>query len=62
MDASYSFNRSIVTLLDVVIVAIKRKAGGMIFQPSGGAGILEGDLLIVIGRAEAMQKLIELAR
>jgi voltage-gated potassium channel len=48
--------------LDVVIVAIKRKAGEMIFQPSGEAEIEEGDLLIVIGRAEAMQKLIELAR
>lgn len=34
----------------------------MIFQPSGEAEILEGDLLIVIGRAEAMRKLIELAR
>lgn len=48
--------------LDVVIVAIKRKTGEMIFQPSGEAEILEGDLLIVIGRAEAMRKLIELVR
>ena len=48
--------------LDVVIVAIKRKTGEMIFQPSGEAQINEGDLLIVIGRAEAMQKLLELAR
>jgi voltage-gated potassium channel len=48
--------------LDLVIVAIRRKTGEMIFQPSGDASILEGDLLIVIGRAEAMQKLIGLAR
>lgn len=48
--------------LDVVIVAIKRKSGEMVFQPSGEAQIKEGDLLIVIGRAEAMQKLLELAR
>jgi voltage-gated potassium channel len=48
--------------LDVVIVAIKRKAGEMIFQPSGEDIINEGDLLIVIGRAEAMKKLIELAQ
>lgn len=46
----------------MVIVAIKRKTGEMIFQPSGEAEILEGDLLIVTAGAEAMQKLIELAR
>jgi hypothetical protein len=48
--------------LDPVIVAIRRKTGEMIFQPSGDANILEGDLLNVIGRAETMQKLIGLAR
>lgn len=55
-------NSNLRSELDVVIVAIKRKTGEMIFQPSGEAEINEGDLLIVIGRAEAMQKLIELAR
>lgn len=55
-------NTNIRSELDVVIVAIKRKSGEMIFQPSGEAEIEEGDLLIVIGRAEAMQKLIALAR
>jgi voltage-gated potassium channel len=55
-------NSNIRSELDVIIVAIKRKTGEMIFQPSGEAEINEGDLLIVIGRAEAMRKLIELAR
>jgi len=45
--------------LDVVIVAIRRKNAEMIFQPSGETVLLEGDLLIVIGKAEAMRKLIE---
>ena len=47
--------------LDLVIVAIRRKVGDMIFHPSGEMEILEGDLLIVIGRAEAIQKLIQQA-
>ena len=45
--------------LDLVIVAIRRKKGEMIFQPTGETIINEGDLLIVIGRAESMAKLIE---
>jgi voltage-gated potassium channel len=45
--------------LDVVIVAIRRKNAEMIFHPSGETTLREGDLLIVIGKAEAMRKLIE---
>jgi voltage-gated potassium channel len=48
--------------LDLVIVAIRRKEGEMLFHPAGETEICEGDLLIVIGRAESMQKLIHLAR
>ncbi|HEX8248033.1 MAG TPA: potassium channel protein [Pyrinomonadaceae bacterium] len=45
--------------LNLVIVAIRRKSGEMIFQPSGEDCIEENDLLIVIGRAESVVKLLE---
>ncbi len=48
--------------LDLVIVAIRRKAGEMIFHPSGETIINEADLLIAIGKAESMQKLTELCK
>lgn len=48
--------------LDLVIVAIRRKNGEMIFQPSGETIIKEGDLLIAIGRAESMAKLVDANR
>lgn len=48
--------------LDLVIVAIRRKNGEMIFHPSGETMVNEGDLLIVIGRGESLQKLVELAK
>ena len=44
--------------LNLLIVAIRRKDGHMILQPSADTHIREGDLLIVIGKAESMQKLI----
>jgi voltage-gated potassium channel len=45
--------------LNLLVVAIRRKAGEMIFQPSAETIIREGDLLIVIGNAEQMQKLVK---
>lgn len=45
--------------LNLLIVAIRRKDGFMILQPSADTHIREGDLLIVIGKAESMQKLIK---
>lgn len=51
-------NTNIRSELDLVIVAIRRKNGEMIFQPSGETILRDGDLLIVIGRAESMAKLI----
>ncbi len=48
--------------LNLLIVAIRRKDGEMIFQPSADELIREGDLLIVIGKAEAMQKLVEISK
>jgi voltage-gated potassium channel len=48
--------------LDLVVVAIRRKDGEMLFQPSGEAEILDGDLLILIGKGESMKKLVEASK
>ncbi len=48
--------------LNLLIVAIRRKDGFMILQPSADTHIREGDLLIVIGKAEPMQKLIKASK
>ncbi len=48
--------------LDVVIVAIRRRDGQMIFNPSGDAVLETGDLLIAIGRAESLLELGKQAR
>ena len=55
-------NTDIQSELDLVIVAIRRKDGQMIFHPMGNTEIYEGDLLITIGRGESLQKLTELAK
>jgi len=51
---------NISTELNLLIVAIRRKNGEMLYQPSADNHIREGDLLIVIGKAEQMKKLVEL--
>ena len=48
--------------LDIVVAAIRRAGGEMIFNPSGDTQIREGDLLIGIGRAESLAELDALAR
>ncbi|MDQ3919796.1 MAG: potassium channel protein [Acidobacteriota bacterium] len=48
--------------LDIVVAAIRRKGGEMIFNPSGDTQIREGDLLIGIGRAESLAELGAQAR
>jgi voltage-gated potassium channel len=55
-------NTDIQSELDLVIVAIRRNSGEMIFHPMGNTEILEGDLLITIGRGESVKKLTELAK
>ena len=40
--------------LDMVVAAIRRAGGEMIFNPSGDTQIVAGDLLIAIGRAESL--------
>jgi voltage-gated potassium channel len=48
--------------LDIVLVAIRRPRGEMVFNPSGDTQIRPGDLLIGIGRADAVTELGRLAR
>lgn len=48
--------------LDIVVVAIRRPRGEMVFNPSGDTQVRPGDLLIGIGRADAVTELGRLAR
>jgi voltage-gated potassium channel len=48
--------------LDIVVAAIRRAGGEMIFNPSGETQIRAGDMLIGIGRAESMAELGAQAR
>jgi voltage-gated potassium channel len=53
---------SIRSELDIVVVAIRRPRGEMVFNPSGDTQIRAGDLLIGIGRADSLGELGRLAR
>ena len=44
--------------LNLLIVAIRRLDGEMIFNPQSSLKILDGDLLIVIGKAEGLKELL----
>lgn len=45
--------------LSVIVIAIRRKNGELFFHPTGDSMIEEGDLLIVVGKADSMKMLIE---
>lgn len=45
--------------LSLIVIAIRRKSGELSFHPTGDTKINEGDLLIVVGKADSMQKLVE---
>jgi voltage-gated potassium channel len=53
---------NISTELNLLVVAVRRKNGEMIYQPSADTFIREGDLLIVIGKAEQMKKLLDISK
>lgn len=50
---------NIMSELSLIVVAIRRKDGELDFHPNGESTIADGDLLIVIGKAESVQRLIE---
>lgn len=52
---------NILSELNVIIVAIRRRNGQMTFNPSGDALIDAGDILIAIGRAESLMRMSDLA-
>jgi voltage-gated potassium channel len=45
--------------LNIIVVAVRRRGGDMIFHPAGDTQIKDHDLLIVVGNAEQVKKLIE---
>lgn len=45
--------------LSTIVIAIRRKDGELHFHPTGETRIEEGDLLIVVGKADSVQKLVE---
>lgn len=48
--------------LDIVVVSIRRNDGQILFNPSGEAMVESGDMLIAIGHAESLMKLMTLAK
>ena len=53
---------SIRSELDILIISIRRQDGQSIFGPAGDCQIEAGDILIAIGRPEALKKLDQLGR
>ena len=53
---------NIMSELSLIVVAIRRKDGELEFQPKADTIINSGDLLIVIGKAESVQRLVEANR
>jgi voltage-gated potassium channel len=53
---------NILSELNVIVVAIRRRNGQMTFNPSGDALLDAGDILIAIGRAESIAGMKTLAR
>jgi voltage-gated potassium channel len=45
--------------LSIMVIAIRRKDSELHFHPTGETVIKEGDLLIVVGKADSVQKLVE---
>jgi voltage-gated potassium channel len=48
--------------LSLIVIAIRRQNGELFFHPMGETKIEDGDLLIVVGKADSMQKLVEANR
>ncbi len=48
--------------LDLIVVAIKKEDGSMIFNPAFNTAIVEGDTLIILGQRANLDRLAELVR
>ena len=53
---------SLLPALNLIIVAVRRKDGDLAFQPAVDTIIEDGDLLIVIGKADSVKRLVEANR
>ena len=53
---------NIMSELSLIVVAIRRKDGELAFQPKGDTIIADGDLLVVIGKAESVQQLVKASK
>ena len=53
---------NIMSELSLIVVAVRRKDGELAFQPKGDTVIQDGDLLIVIGKAESVHRLVKANR
>jgi voltage-gated potassium channel len=58
----YLRDTNLLSELSLIVVAIRRKDGTLAFQPKGDSIIDEGDLLIVIGKAESVKHLVDLQK
>lgn len=58
----YLKDTNLMSELSLIVVAIRRKDGELAFQPKGDTLIEDGDLLIVIGKAESVQRLVKTNR
>jgi len=45
--------------LSIIVIAIRGRNGELYFHPTGETKISEGDMLIVVGKADSVQKLVE---
>jgi voltage-gated potassium channel len=45
--------------LNIIVVAVRRRDGEMVFHPDGETLIRDNDLLIVVGKAEMVKQLVE---
>ncbi|MEJ7710692.1 MAG: TrkA C-terminal domain-containing protein [Pyrinomonadaceae bacterium] len=48
--------------LDIVVVAVRRQDGAMVFNPMADEELRAADLLIAIGRAESLSELAKTAK
>lgn len=50
---------NLISEMGLIVVAIRRAGGELVFHPNGSTDFLEGDLMIVVGKAESVKSLIE---
>jgi voltage-gated potassium channel len=53
---------NLITELNLIVVTIRRKGGELIFHPKSNSLIYEGDLLIVVGKADSLKRVMEINR